>query len=388
MTKGPRTSIDTLARPLRTGPQARDDVIRVAIRLGLLALLVYWCFILVQPFIAILVWSIILAVALYPPYSWLVDRIGGRRRIAAAIVTILSFVVVAAPVIWLGAGVVEGAGDVVENLSSGTWSIPPPHESVRNWPLIGEYIHDLWSSAFANLKSVLRDIAPYITQYAGSILGTVGGVGVGILKFLAALVVAGFLFAPAPRLLEATRSFLIRLVPERGDEFISLAGMTIRSVSQGVIGISVVQSVLAGIGLKLVGIPSAGLLAFLILVSGVLQIGAAVFIIPAIIWVWMTNETATAVLFTAYMVPVGLLDNILKPIIMARGLKTPAVVILVGVIGGTLAHGIVGLFVGPVVLAVGWTLVAAWLTVKADPESDDLQSLSREPPAGDSAAAR
>ena len=103
-------------------------MIRVAIRLGLLALLVYWCFILVQPFIAILVWSIILAVALYPPYSWLVDRIGGRRRIAAAIVTILSFVVVAAPVIWLGAGVVEGAGDVVENLSSGTWSIPPPHE--------------------------------------------------------------------------------------------------------------------------------------------------------------------------------------------------------------------------------------------------------------------
>jgi predicted PurR-regulated permease PerM len=188
-------------------------------------------------------------------------------------------------------------------------------------------------------------------------------------------VIAGFLFAPAPRLVDASRSFLLRLVPERSDEFIALAGMTIRSVSQGVIGISVVQAVLAGIGLKLIGIPNAGLLAFLIMASGILQIGAAIFIVPAVIWVWITKDTTAALLFTAYMVPVGLMENVLKPIVMGRGLKTPAVVIFIGVIGGTLEHGIVGLFVGPVVLAVGWSLLAAWFAgskdspALADPES-------------------
>jgi len=362
MSNGPGPSIDSLPQPTRPRPRPNDDVIHLAIRLVLLALIAYWCFLLVQPFIAILVWSVILAVALYPAYSWLVARIGGRRGIAAVIITILNIVVIAGPVVWLGSGVVESAADAMSKLAAGTLLIVPPPEVVKTWPLIGETVHEYWALASTNLKGAVSQLAPYVTRYGGTVLGTVGGVGAGVLQFLAALVVAGFLFAPAPRLLEASRSFMLRLVPERSDEFIVLAGMTIRSVSQGVIGISVFQAVLAGIGLKLVGIPSAGLLAVLIMISCILQIGAAIFLIPAVAWVWFTKDTTTALLFTAYMVPVGLLDNILKPIIMGRGLKTPTVIILIGVIGGTLVHGILGLFVGPVVLAVGWSLLAAWFS--------------------------
>src|SRR5689334_22876965 len=321
MYKGPTMPIDSTPRPTRPSAQVGDEVIHLAIRLVLLALIAWWCFLLVQPFIAILAWSVILAVALYPAYSWLVAHIGGRRGIAAVIVTLLSIVVIAGPVVWLGSGIVESAADAMSKLAAGTLLIVPPPEVVKTWPLVGETIHDYWSLASTNLKGAVGEVAPYATKYAGPVLGAVGGVGAGVLQFLAALVVAGFLFAPAPRMLDAGRRFLLRLVPERSEEFIVLAGMTIRSVSQGVIGISVVQAVLAGIGLKLVGIPSAGLLAVLIMISCILQIGAFIFIVPAVAWVWFTTDTTPALLFTAYIVAVGFLDSILKPIIMGRGLK-------------------------------------------------------------------
>ena len=136
---------------------------------------------------------------------------------------------------------------------------------------------------------------------------------------------------------------------------------TIRAVSRGVIGISVLQALLAGIGLMVAGIPQASLIAFAVLILGIIQIGPTIVIVPVIIWSWMSMETTSALLFTAYMVPVNLLDNLLRPIVMGRGLKTPILVILIGVIGGTLAYGITGLFLGPIVLAVIWELMVAWI---------------------------
>jgi predicted PurR-regulated permease PerM len=142
---------------------------------------------------------------------------------------------------------------------------------------------------------------------------------------------------------------------------VQLAGATIRNVSQGVIGVSLLQALLAGIGLTVAGVPGASLIAFGVLVMAIIQIGPSVIIVPVIIWSWMTMETWTALIFTAYMVPVNLIDNVLRPIIFSRGLKTPMLVILVGVIGGTLSNGIIGLFVGPIVLAVTWDLLVAFM---------------------------
>jgi len=137
-------------------------------------------------------------------------------------------------------------------------------------------------------------------------------------------------------------------------------------VSRGVIGISVLQALLAGIGLMVAGVPQASLIAFAVLILGIIQIGPSIILIPVIIWSWTVMETTSALLFTAYMIPVNLLDNFLRPIIMGRGLKTPMLVILIGVIGGTLAYGITGLFLGPIVLAVIWELLVAWIR-ESDP---------------------
>jgi predicted PurR-regulated permease PerM len=160
--------------------------------------------------------------------------------------------------------------------------------------------------------------------------------------------------------------FSRRLNSLHGEEFVIQAGATIRAISRGVIGISVLQALLAGIGLVAAGIPQASLITFAVLVLGIVQIGPSIVIIPVIVWSWMKLDSTSALLFTAYMVPVNLMDNILRPIVMGRGLKTPMGVILIGVIGGTLAYGITGLFLGPIVLAVVWELSVAWLGKEND----------------------
>ena len=158
-----------------------------------------------------------------------------------------------------------------------------------------------------------------------------------------------------------SENFRAELRRGRGEEFVLLAGATIRSVSRGVIGISVLQALLAGVGLLVAGIPGASLITFAVLILGIIQIGPSIVLIPLIIWAWISMETTTALLFTAYMIPVNLLDNVLRPLVMGHGLSTPMPIILLGVIGGTLSYGITGLFLGPIVLAVFWELLVAWL---------------------------
>jgi predicted PurR-regulated permease PerM len=150
-------------------------------------------------------------------------------------------------------------------------------------------------------------------------------------------------------------------VVQRNQDFVALAGLTIRTVSQGVIGVAVIQALLAGIGLKLAGVPHAGLLAFTVLVLAIVQIGSAIIIFPVIIWIWATKDLTMALPLTIYLLIVGLADNILKPMLMGRGLSTPKLVIFIGVLGGMLAHGIIGLFVGPIILAVAWELMMVWI---------------------------
>ena len=207
----------------------------------------------------------------------------------------------------------------------------------------------------------MREVAPHLKPFAGTMLGLAGDAGVGTLKFLLSVALAGFLFPYGSQLVAAGRGFLYRIVPEQSEHFLELAGMTIRAVSQGVIGVAIIQSLLAGIGFKLAGIPGAGLLAFAVMILAIVQIGAAIVLFPVIIWIWIDKDFTTALLLTLFLVVVGILDNVLKPLVMGRGLTTPTLVILIGVIGGTLAHGIVGLFIGPIILSLAWELTVAWI---------------------------
>jgi len=341
--------------------QLTTTFVELAIRVGALGLVLYWTLILVSPFITIVIWSAVLTVALYPTFEWMALRLGGRRRLAAVLITILSLLVVIGPATWLALGLVESLRMISERIDLSTLALPAPPTAVKDWPLIGDYVYQFWDLASTNLKEAAAKIVPYLKPVGTSLLGIAADAGTGILKFFVGIIVAGFLFAPAPSIVGAVKNFLRRLTPDRGEEFANLAGATIRAVSRGVIGISVLQALLAGIGLMIAGVPGASLITSAVLIFGIIQIGPTIILAPVVIWSWTAMEPAMALLFTAYMVPVNLLDNVLKPIVMGRGLKTPMLVILIGVLGGTLAYGITGLFLGPIILAVIWELLVVWI---------------------------
>ena len=239
-----------------------DEIIQLMVRLGLLAFLIYWSFVLVRPFIPILVWSMVLTVALYPPYSWLSMHLGDRPKLAAATITLTILAIIIGPVTWLGFGLADGLQDIAGQLGSGTLAIPSPPEGVKDWPIVGGQIYTLWDNASTNLRAALRELAPHLKPLAGPVLAFAGSAGFGMLKFVASVAISGFLFHYGPRLVAAIRSIQARLVTQRSQDFVALAGLTIRTVAQGVIGVAVLQALLAGIGLKLAGVPHAGLLAF------------------------------------------------------------------------------------------------------------------------------
>jgi predicted PurR-regulated permease PerM len=335
--------------------------VEVTIRLGVLALLLYWSFILVRPFITIAIWSVVLTVALYPLYDVLVGWLGGRRRLAAALLTFGSLVIVIGPATWLALSLIDSLQTLSDRLDPSTLSVPSPPDFVKDWPLVGGPIYQFWDLASTNIRAALAKIVPELKPMASILLQIAADAGTGTVKFFIAIIVTGFLLSPAPSLFNSVNTFARRLAGKRGEGFVQLAGATIRAVSRGVIGISVLQALLAGIGVVVAGIPGASLLTSAVLILGIIQIGPSIVIIPLIIWSWMMMDATAALAFTAYMIPVNLMDNALRPLVMGRGLATPTPIIFIGMIGGTISYGITGLFLGPIVLAVIWDLMATWL---------------------------
>lgn len=339
----------------------------IAIRLGVLGLLLYSAFALVRPFVSIAIWSAVLAVALHPAFDWTARRLGGRPRLAAVLVTIASLVIIIGPATWLALSLIDSLRTVSEHLNASTLGIPAPPPAVRGWPLIGEPLYQFWDLASTNLRAALAKIVPHLKPFGATLLRVATNTGTATLAFFVSIVVAGFLLSSAPMLAKAVHAFSRRLAAARGEEFTKLATVTIRTVARGVIGISVLQAMLAALGLAVAGVPAASLITSAVLVLAIIQIGPAIVLIPVVIWSWFAMDTTAALLFTAYMVPVNLIDNVLRPMVLGRGLKTPMPVILLGVVGGTFAYGIAGLFLGPIVLAVIWELLIAW-TSEGPPE--------------------
>ena len=339
----------------------------LVIRLALGALIVYWSFLLLRPFFEILVWAAILSVSLYPFYLRLQHLLSGRRRLASLLVTVFSLVAILGPVSAISIALVNNLTSLAAGLAEGTIKLPPPPPFVADLPLIGERLSAYWQAASAELVELIESLAPQLTAAARMLLAVIGNVGIGVLQFTLAIVIAGFTYNRATGIRETLTRMAARAAPEQGEGFVDLAGNTVRSVARGVIGISLVQSILFGIGVLVAGIPLAGLWTFAVLILAIVQVGPAVVIIPMIVFAWSSMATTSAALFTAYMIPVMLFDNIMKPIVMARGLPVPMLVILIGVVGGTMTHGLIGLFLGPIVLSLGYELGRTWVAMAPKP---------------------
>lgn len=358
------TTDGTAATPSR--PYERQ-IIDIAIRLVIVGLLIFWALKIIGPFVLIVLWGAILAVTLYPVYTWLAPKIG--KTISAFIITVIGLGVLIGPVSLLGSIFVEDLQEIAQRFINGEIQVPPPNDGVKSWPVVGEDLYAFWSLASTNLDAALARVGPQLKTLGGTLISMVAGVGLGLLQFAVSIIIAGFLFTPAESINRSTNAFARRITPSHGEEFVSLSIAAIRNVARGVIGVSLLQATLVGIGLIVADVPGAGLIAFAVLLLGIIQIAPGLPVFGAIIWAWMNMETGSALLFTLYMVPVSLSDNFLKPIVMAAGLTTPMLVVFIGAIGGTVAHGLIGLFIGPIVLAVAYELLIAWVRSNTDVES-------------------
>jgi predicted PurR-regulated permease PerM len=350
--------------------------IEAAVRIGVLFLLVAWCFEIIRPFVAAVAWAIIIATATYPLYERVEALLGGRSMLAAVIFTALMLVTLVLPMVMLSGQLVDTVQWVAKDLSDGTLSVPAPPDSISTWPLVGRPLFGLWSMASQNLESALGQIGPQLKAVGGWMLSAGAGVGVGVLEFLVAIIIAGVMLARAESGSRLSRAIAVKLAGDRGPEFADLAQSTVRSVARGIIGVALIQSIVALIGFTAVGLPAAGLLALICLLLAVIQIGIMPVVVPAVIYVFSVADPLTAGVFAVWCGLAGMLDNVLKPILLGRGVKVPMVVIFVGAIGGFIASGIIGLFVGAVVLALGYTLIIAWLNVP-DRASEDGAALER-----------
>lgn len=349
-----------------TVPQQSDAgflsrTLEAAIRIGFLLLLATWCLQIIRPFVIPVAWGAILAVLAHPGYRWLQDRLGGRSALAATLLTLLALGLLITPTVMLAGTLVEFAGDLGRELGEGTLQIPPPPKTIGTWPIVGEPLESMWSLASTNLSAALRQVAPQLGAALRWLLSTAAGTGLGILQFVLSIIIAGVLLAQADKAPSAARAVGKRLAGDRGEELVNIAGQTVQSVARGILGVALIQSVLAALGFLAVGVPGAGFWALLTLFLAVIQIPPTLILIPIAIYVFSFASTFTAVAFLIWSLFVGMIDNVLKPIFLGRGVRVPMVVIFIGAIGGFMAFGVIGLFVGSVVLAVGYELFLGWL---------------------------
>ncbi len=336
--------------------------IEVAIRLVIVGLLALWCLTLFLPFLELVIWGIVIAVALGPAHERLTAMLGGRTGVAAGLFIAVGVALIAIPTWLLSESFYEGLQWLTNRVDAGELHLPPPPPGVADWPFVGVRINEVWSTASRDLTAALTQAGFEPASFATWLLSTMSSLGVAILVTVAAIIVAGVMLLHGQSGAAAADAIGRRLAGEQGAHAVTLATQSIRSVATGVLGVAVVQSVLAALGLVLAGVPAAGLWAVLVLVLAVAQLPPLIVLGPAIAWVLATSDsTVTQVLFTVWSLVVSASDSVLKPMFLGRGMDIPMPVILIGAIGGMLRSGIIGLFVGAVVMAVGYSIFRVWL---------------------------
>jgi predicted PurR-regulated permease PerM len=331
---------------------------------------------------------VILGVTLYPLHQGLARRIGGRQGAAATLIALLGVLLIVAPTAVLMSSIGDSVHRLVQDVQQGELQIPKPRPGVADWPVVGAKLYAVWDKAHADLPALVQSLQPKIGELARSALAMVAGIGGAILKFVAAFVVAAIVMAFGEGAEGTTRAIFGRVVgAERGADFTRLTVATIRAVAQGVIGVAFIQAIVVGLCLLAAGVPWAGVLALIVLVLGIAQVPALLVTLPAIAYLWMGggHGNVEASVYSVLLFVSGMADNVLKPLMLGRGVDAPMPVILLGALGGMASAGILGMFVGACLLALGYQIFMGW--VAADPE-EKAAADEGGPPATDYRAAR
>lgn len=334
------------------------------IRIGLIAALTFYCVQVFSPFLIIMLWGLILAIMLYPLHQILANRMGDRQGRASTLLVVALCVLLVVPSVIFGNSLVGHIQGIHTAVTNNELTIEKPGPKVAEWPIIGKRVYTAWSKASDNLpeflddyKEQLRDLSRKALKAAKSVLGAV-------FQFIGALIIAGIMMAWANPGSNAMKQILIRMAgPDKGAQLQTLSVATVRSVATGVLGVALIQAILFAIGFTLAKIPGASILALIVLLMGIIQLPAAIVALPVIIYMWTAGDASVVVNigFTIYFVLAGLSDNVLKPMLLGRGVEAPMPIILIGALGGMVSGGFIGLFLGPILLAIGYQIFMAWV---------------------------
>ena len=341
----------------------------VLIRAGLIGLLAALCYVVFAPFLTLMAWALILAVTLYPLHRWLARQVGGRQGLAATMLVVGGAILIVIPTALLLNSFGSSVHEVATAVQHGTLQVPPPRAGIQEWPIVGTKVYGFWSKAHSDLPGLVDSMQPKIGDLARKALSTVASIGLGILQFLASFIVAGILTAYGEAGTRGSQAIFERVIGrERGESFRRLSTATIRAVALGVIGIAFVQAILVGLALLLAGIPLAGVLAAITLVLSIAQVPALIVTLPAIVYLWSSGSysSGAAIAHTITLLLSGMADNVLKPMMLGRGVDAPMPVILLGALGGMATHGILGMFVGATLLALGYQIFMSWIAPSSD----------------------
>jgi predicted PurR-regulated permease PerM len=322
-----------------------------------------------------MVWALILAVTMYPIHRRLAKMLGGKQGLAATLLVLIFLALIAVPTALLITSSSDSIHNLINSVNNNTLQIPAPSPNVADWPIVGKKVHAFWSLAYSDLPAVVQSMQPKIGDLAKDALKIVAGTGGSIMKFMFSFIIAGVIMAFGESGNRAAQSIFERIVGNtRGKGFTDLATATIRTVAAGVIGIACIQALLIGIGLIIAGIPWPGLLSLVVLVLGVAQIPALLVTLPVIIYIWYSGDysTTAAISYSVLLFVSGMADNVLKPLMLGRGVDAPMPVILLGALGGMATTGILGMFIGATLLALGYQIFMGW--VDSNPESQPVES--------------
>ncbi len=304
-------------------------------------------------------------------------KLGGKQGRAATILVLFGVLLVGIPTVMLGISTTDFVHEVHSAFENDTLGISPPPASVAEWPVVGEKLHAVWTMAANDLPALLGKMQPQLRNFSEAVLGFLAGAAGGIFQFLFALIISGIMMAFGESGSDTMLKIMHRLSgPENGDQLYKLSTATIRSVSMGVLGVAFIQALMLGIGFVWADVPAAGLLAIVVLVIGIAQLPPTLITIPVIAYLWWSGDsTLSNVIITIYLLAAGLSDGVLKPLLLGRGVDAPMPIILLGALGGMIAAGLIGLFVGAVLLALGYVIFMDWVNAG---EVEDSAQLPRD----------
>jgi len=344
---------------------SQPSVYDTTIRLLVLLLIITWCLMIMLPFANIILWSIILSMAFYPLHHGISKKLGGKPKLASAIIIVAALIVIILPIWLLIDSLIHEVKELKAAYDSGLLKIPPPSEDVKSWPIIGEQLYGLWKTASVNIANLVIKYQDQLTTLAGKLAKGIFNAAGSVVQLVVAFVIACIILV-FEQVNEPVKRFFRKLAGDRGDEFAAVTLKTVGNVVKGILGVALILALLHGIAFTVAGVPYAAVWTFFVFILAVLQIPLFIITLPVIIFMFVTKSVFAAIVWTIVLVLIGLSDNILRPVLLAKGAPVPMLVIFIGVIGGFIFSGFIGLFTGAIVLSLGYMLFISWIESNDD----------------------